>query len=110
MKKYLKEKLGELWPYLLALGALYYGLPLFIRDTGWAMLVMLAAIPLGTFGAGVVYGSRRGFGLGLGLWAALLFIPGIFIFYNASAWVYCPAYGGLALAGTALGRVFYGRR
>lgn len=106
----MREKLRGLTPYLAALGLDFYLLPVLIRDTGLAMLLMLCVMPLVAFGVGLVYGLRRGFGLWLPVLAALTFVPAIFIYYNASAWVYAPAYGVIVLAGNLIGRIFYGKR
>ena len=106
----MKEKLRALLPYGIVLVINFYGLPLLIRDTGSAMLLMLCVIPMVTLICGVVYGVRRGFGVRFGLLAAILFAPSVFIFYNASAWVYIVAYGCIALLGSGIGRMFYGKR
>ena len=42
--------------------------------------------------------------------ATILFAPTIFIFYNASAWVYIIAYSVVALIGNGIGRAFNKRK
>ena len=106
----MKEKLRGLLPYGGALAVDYYLLPLLIRDTGSAMLVMLYVIPAVTLICGMVYGARCGFGLRFGLLAAILFAPSVFIFYTASALVYIALYGCIALLGNGIGRIFYRKR
>ena len=106
----MKKKLLTLLPHLAALAADFYLLPLLARDTGSAMLLMLIVMPLAAFLTGVAYGVRNGFCVLLPIAAAVLFIPTIWIHYNASAWVYAPAYGVNVLVGNGLGRAFYRRR
>jgi len=97
-------------PYGLLLLINYYALPLIIRDTGTAMLVLLVLVPLTSFVCSMVYGVKRGFHfLYVGI-ATLLFIPSIFIFYNSSAWVYVLFYGVVALAGNSIGHIIYRKR
>ena len=97
-------------PYILALGIDFYLLPFLAKDTGSAMLMMLCVMPLIAFSTGVLYGTRRGFGLCPSLAALILFVPTIFIYYNSSAWVYSVAYAVLVLAGTGIGTIFYKKR
>ena len=52
----MKKKLLTLLPYLAALAADFYLLPLLARDTGSAMLLMLIVMPLAAFLTGVAYG------------------------------------------------------
>ena len=52
-------------------------------------------------------GARSGFTAVLPIAALLLFIPTIWIHYNATAWVYAPVYGAVVLAGVCLGRLFH---
>ena len=106
----MKEKFVRILPELVLLAAAFYLLPLLVRDTGGAMLLMLCVIPLTALSAGVISGVRLGFGLTLSLAALVLFAPSIPIFYNGSAWVYAPFYALLVLAGSALGGTLHGRR
>ncbi|MCI9391931.1 MAG: hypothetical protein HFF65_05975 [Oscillospiraceae bacterium] len=103
----MKRKLVTLAPYLILLGIDFYLFPLLARDTGSAMLVMLCAMPLAAFTAAVICGARSGFTAVLPIAALLLFIPTIWIHYNATAWVYAPVYGAVVLAGVCLGRLFH---
>ena len=100
----MKEKLLPLLPYAAVLAVLFYAAPLLIVDTGSAMVLLLIVIPLLTLVCGAVYGCRRGFSLLFPLMTAVLFTPTLFIFYNASAWVYLAVYAVIALAGTGIGR------
>ena len=106
----MKKKLLSLLPYLAALGIDFYLLPFLGRDTGSAMFLMLCVMPLAAFITGVVYGLRRGLDGLLPAAALLLFVPAVFLHFNATAWVYAPAYALIVLAGNGLGRIFYGKR
>ena len=106
----MKNRWRTLLPYGLILAVDFYLLPLLIRDTGTAMLMLLCVLPLVAFGCGVLYGARHGFSLLLPLLAMLLFTPTLSIHYNATAWVYIPVYGVVVLAGNGLGRLFYRKR
>ena len=84
----------------------FYIVPWFIKDTGSAMLVMLVMIPLICFIISFFYGIRNGFDpcyIGI---VAVMFAPSIFIFYNASAWVYIVAYAVIALLGNVIALPF----
>ena len=106
----MKDQLTTLAPYAAVLAADFYLLPFLARDTGTAMLLMLFVIPLAAFVTALVYGMRRGFSLLLPAAAFLLFLPTIFIHYNSSAWIYAVVYALVVLAGTAVGRIFFGKR
>ena len=106
----MKQDLRALAPYLAALGADFYLLPLLGRNTGAAMLLMLCVMPFLAFLTGVVHGLCRGFSLWLALLALLLFLPAIPLYYNYTAWVYAPVYAAILLAGLGLGRLFHGRK
>lgn len=106
----MKKRLVTLLPYAIVLAADFYLLPCLIRDTGAAMVLMLCVIPLVAFCCSVIYGVRHGFTYLLPVIAAILFFPTVFIYYNASAWVYAVFYGVITLAGNRIGRIFYNAR
>ena len=106
----MKKKLTALLPYAAVLAVDFYLLPCLIQDTGTAMLTLLCIVPFIAFTASVIYGVRQGFGLLMPAAAMVLFFPTVFIYYNASAWVYVVFYGIAALAGTGVGRIFYQKR
>jgi hypothetical protein len=91
------------WGVITLLG--YYLVPLLIRDTGSAMVVLLAAFPAMVLLCGLLEGAGRPFSPLYAAFAALAFIPAVFLYYNTSAWIYVPLYGLLALAGSVLGRL-----
>ncbi len=100
----MKKTPKGMWPFLLVDVAAFYGLPLLIRDTGTAMLMLLAVMPLVCFAASLAYGLRKTFSFLYPLAVAALFTPTVFIFYNASAWVYIVGYGLVALVGGMMGK------
>lgn len=104
------QNLKNIMPYLLILAIDFYLLPVLIRNTGLAMLLMLCIIPFIAFITAIIEGIRQGFNLLLPIAATILFIPTVFIHYNASAWVYAPVYGVIVLFGNLLGRMFYGQK
>lgn len=106
----MKKEFVSLVPYMIALGADFYLLPLLMRDTGSAMLLMLCIMPLAALVIGVAWGVRHGFRLWLPVIAAALFFPSIFLFYNLTAWVYAIVYGAAVLAGMGIGRIFYRKK
>ncbi len=106
----MKAKLLNMLPYLIVLVVDFYLLPVAAQNTGAAMLLMLCVMPLVAIVTGVAYGLRRGFSIWLAVIALLLFIPTIFIYYNASAWVYPLFYALLVLVGNLIGRLFYMKR
>ena len=67
----MKKTLCALAPYALALGINFYLLPLFMKNTGTAMLLMLFVMPFASFVTAVIYGMRRGFSPLLSLLALL---------------------------------------
>jgi len=80
----------------------FYVIPLFIKDTGSSMIIMLMIIPLIGFITSIFYGIRNGFDFWYILIAAIMFTPSIFIFYNSSAWVYVVGYAVIALLGNLI--------
>ena len=104
------KKLIGMIPYLAVIMLDFYLLPLLIRDTGSAMLMLLIVVPLICFVCSLVYGIKNSFCLAYAIAVAILFIPTILIFYNSTTWVYIFGYGAIALAGNAIGMVFIKER
>ncbi len=102
-------KIKAMLPFLLCIVLDFYLLPLLINSTGMGMLLLLVLIPLICLACSVVYGLKHSFNILYIALVVLLFFPTIFIFYNASAWVYTVAYGIIALIGNAIGMIFYKR-
>lgn len=106
----MKDKIKKIIPYAIILILDYYALPILIKDTGTAMLILLIVVPLICFICAIAYGIKQDFSPIFASMAALLFIPSIFIFYNESAWVYAVAYGVIALLGNGIGRIFHKKK
>jgi len=100
------KKLRDMIPYLAVIILDFYLLPLLIRNTGSAMLMLLVVVPLICFICSLAYGIKNSFHLLYVIVVAILFIPTIPIYYNTTAWVYVFGYGVIALAGNAIGMVF----
>lgn len=86
-------------PYYAAMLLNFYLFPLFMADTGSAMIILLNLIPAVCFAISTAYGMKYGFHPVYAVIVAILFIPSMFIYYNTSAWVYIPGYGIIALLG-----------
>lgn len=104
------HSLITLVPYIVILGINFYLLPLFGKNTGAAMLLMLCVMPLIALVTAIIYGIRNGFCLSLPVLAFFLFLPTVYLYYNASAWPYAVVYSGLVLVGTAIGKRLQGKR
>lgn len=85
----------------------FYILPLAITDTGSGMFFLLLVFPILTFIAAIIYGLKNGFRFYFPLFAVLLFVPSIFIYYNSSAAIYVVGYGVAALIGVLIGAFFH---
>ncbi len=96
------EKLKKNMVFYLILLIDFYIIPLLIKDTGSAMVVMLVVIPIICLITSIFYGGRNGFDFFYILSVAIIFTPSIFIFYNSSAWVYVVGYAVIALFGNLI--------
>lgn len=96
--------------YLFADALLYYLLPLLIRDTGSGMFVLLVAMPLGLLIVSILYGRKYKMHFGYIVLAALLFVPAVFLYYNATALIYVNFCGILALIGNLIGSGMHRRK
>ena len=96
------EKLKKNIVFYLILLIDFYIIPLFIKDTGSAMTIMLVSIPLICLIISVLYGMKNGLDFCYILSVAIIFIPSIFIFYNSSAWVYAVIYALIAFFGNLI--------
>lgn len=100
------ESFKKALPFYIAMILNFYLLPLFIVDTGSAIIVLLIFIPSICFAISAVYGIKNGFHFEYAAIVAILFIPSIFIYYNTSAWVYIVGYGIIALLGNLVSLLF----
>ena len=90
-------------PYLAGIAATFYLLPLCMRNTVGAMMVLLFAMPVLCLAISFAYGRMRGFHRLYPAAVCLCFLPSIWIFYNESALIYVAVYGAVALLGSFLG-------
>lgn len=104
------QKARKMLLYLIVIVMDFYLLPLIIMDTGMAMVTLLVLVPLICFICSVSYGINHSFDLLYPVIVAVIFMPSIFIYYNSSAWVYIIGYGIVALAGDAVGSIFFKQR
>lgn len=93
---------SNIWFYIVVIVD-FYVVPLVMRDTGSAMVLMLIVMPLVLFVTSLAYGLRRGWRYQYPIIVALLFVPTLFIFYNSSALIYIIVYGVIALLGDVFG-------
>ena len=101
------KALKNMLPYLVVTLMDFYLLPLLIKDTGSAMMILLVVVPLICFVCSMLYGAKNSFHWLYAMTVAILFIPTIFIFYNSSAWVYIVGYSLIALIGNVIGMIIY---
>lgn len=98
------EKLKKNWIYYLIIFIAFYLVPILIKDTGSGMAILLIVIPLIALITSLIYGLRNTFDFIYPLVVAIMFIPTLFIYYNASAWIYIISYSLIALIGELLGK------
>lgn len=98
------EKIKKNWIYYLIIFIAFYLVPILIKDTGSGMTILLIVIPLITLINSLIYGLRNTFDFIYPLVVAIMFIPTLFIYYNASAWIYIISYSLIALIGELLGK------
>ena len=89
--------------FLVGIVATFYLMPLCMRNTVGAMMVLLFAMPVLCLAISFAYGRMRGFHPLYPVAVGLCFLPSIWIFYNESALIYVAIYGALALLGSFLG-------
>lgn len=98
------DKIKKNWVYYFIIFITFYLIPILIQDTGSGMFILLIVIPLITLITSIIYGLRNVFDFIYPLIAAILFIPTLFIYYNASAWTYILVYSMIAVIGELLGK------
>ncbi|MEA5135964.1 MAG: hypothetical protein VB035_07465 [Candidatus Fimivivens sp.] len=104
------EETKKLLPYLFIILLDFYFLPLLIKDTGTAMLLLLVVMPLICFVCSFIYGLKHSYRLFYALIVTALFVPSIYVFYNSSAWVYALGYGIIALVGNLSGAMLFPKK
>ena len=98
------DKIKKNWVYYFIILITFYLIPILIQDTGSGMFILLIVIPLITLITSIIYGLRNVFDFIYPLIVAILFIPTLFIYYNASAWTYILVYSMIAVIGELLGK------
>lgn len=98
------DKIKKNWVYYFIIFITFYLIPILIQDTGNGMFILLIVIPLITLITSIIYGLRNVFDFIYPLIVAILFIPTLFIYYNASAWTYILVYSMIAVIGELLGK------
>ncbi|MEG0077336.1 hypothetical protein [Anaerorhabdus sp.] len=100
----MKLKLREYIPYLFAFVFTFYGCPLFIGDTGTAMLILLMVVPFFILIASIMFGmTKKRIDIPFLILLEVCFIPSIFIYMNSSALIYTVFYGVLCIIGQVIG-------
>ncbi|MBP5288377.1 MAG: hypothetical protein J6Z79_00705 [Clostridia bacterium] len=104
------ERIKRYWLFCLLTALVYYILPIFppflSGDTGAWMILLLLVMPAAVFLISLFCGLKNGFRIWFPLFSAILFLPGIFLFFNESAWIYAPVYGVFSLLGELLALPF----
>lgn len=98
------DKIKKNWVYYFIIFITFYLIPILIQDTGSGMFILLIVIPLIILITSIIYGLRNVFDFIYPLILAILFIPTLFIYYNASAWTYILVYSMIAVIGELLGK------
>lgn len=94
-----------LFYYFIVMVMNYYIVPLMIQNTGGGMVALLLLEPAICFFASFLLCRKRYSYFVAGTLAVVLFIPSIFLFYNASAWIYALLYGIISWLGACLAKV-----
>ena len=97
------NRIKKLLPYLLKNLIAFYLLPLLMKDSGSAMIILMFAIPAITFVTAISCGKNTSFDLLYPILVMVIFAPSIFIFYNESATIYIFIYGAISLMGCFVG-------
>ena len=91
-------------PYVFLMAVNFWVLPAVIRNTGMAMVMVLAGLPLITLIIAAFHAWKAGSSIVFAIVTGILFIPAIFLYFNESAWIYAPAYAAIALIGGVVGK------
>lgn len=99
------NKIKPLLPYFLIHFILFYGSPLFIKDTGSGMLMLLLIIPISCFILGFLVAKKRLSIVIYPIFSILILIPAIYLFYNETAMIYSIYYFIAIVLGILLGSI-----
>ena len=106
----MKDKLMKMLPYLGVIIAAMYLMPLYGKDTGSFILILLYGVPLVILLVSIVYAANLGLNILLSIMVGIIFIPTIIIYYNSSAFIYVLIYIGISILGQILGRYVFRRK
>ena len=90
-------------PYVGVLSVCFYLLPMLAKNTISGMIILAIIIPLVCFALALIGGLRGALKPMFSVIVGIMFLPSVFIFLNASALIYCIAYGLLFLLGSLVG-------
>ncbi len=90
-------------PYFLTDILVFYALPLLGGSTGAFMLILLVLTPAVCLVTALLFALKNGWKWWFAPAACILFIPCVFLYYNSSAWVYCPIFFLASLIGGLIG-------
>ena len=90
-------------PYASVLAAAYYLLPLLMNDTGSAMFILLACMPLIVFFSSFMCCRRHRFQWVMIVLTVVLFLPSMYFYFNATAFGYSVFYAIVSAAGCFAG-------
>ena len=92
--------------YFIPIFIAFYILPLFIYNTGMAIINMLCIIPLICFITNIIYAFNKVSSIMFPIISIILYIPTIFIYYgyNSGAGIYIVIYGVIIFLGYIIGK------
>lgn len=90
-------------PYASVLAAAYYLLPLLMKDTGSAMFILLACMPLIVFVSSFLCCRRHRFQWVMIVLTFVLFLPSTYFYFNTTALGYSVFYAIVSAAGCFAG-------
>ena len=93
--------------YFIPIFIAFYILPLFIYNTGMAIINMLCIIPLICFITNIIYAFNKVSSIMFPIISIILYIPTIFIYYgyNSGAGIYIVIYGVIIFLGYIIGKL-----
>lgn len=104
----MKQILKKLIPYIIILAVVFFIIPIVtITDTRIELMITLLIVlnPIACLGTGAIFGLKHGFKPYFFMMVTLLFIPSVFVFYNASGFSYVVLYLFFSAAGLGIGCV-----
>lgn len=107
----MKIELKQYIPYLLSFVFIFVGLPLFMGDTGSAMIVILMIMPACLLSTSVIFSyTYEKFDLIYLVLLECFVLISIFVFMNSTALIYTIVYLVVALVGNGIGYLLSKRK